>query len=391
MNNLIKSLLFGTVITVTVPVYAENSETLFQDTEKDALINVSLSSSSALEAEAMASSSADQCKESCKGSRSRIDMSEIVRMELEARIDYQRDWLAGHTVKNNTGFEGKYINVRIDGCIVPGLTYSWRHRFNKLTHDANFFDACDWLYLNYDIKDWSFQVGKEVVMIGGYEYDRAPIDLYSCSVFWNNIPCYDLGVSVGYGMGKNDRLYFQAVQSPFYTRENRDMYGYSLMWSGNHGWYKSLWSANLFEYAAGKYINYLALGNRFEMDKWALELDLMNRASSHQTFFFKDCSIMAELQYKPASRWNIFAKYTYDVNTSGTAADATVMDGTHLNMIGGGLEFFPLLKKKTSLRLHANCFYSWGRNANPGNVMQNKSTMLDFGVTWYMNLFRLSR
>lgn len=361
--------------------YAENAETPTDAAESDALIALSLNTPSAAEGGA-----GNHC-----GHHDRVDVSEIVRLGLEARVDYQRDWLDGHTQKSNTGFEGKYIDIRLDGCIVPGLTYSWRHRFNKMSKDANFFDATDWLYVNYDYRRWSFQAGKEVVMIGGWEYDRAPIDLYSCSVFWNNIPCYDLGVSVGYGISANDRLSVQAIQSPFFTPENRDMYGYSLFWQGNHGWYKSLWSANLFEYAEGKYINYLALGNRFEVERWTLDLDLMNRASSHQTFFFKDCSLMAELSFKPTKRWNIFAKYTYDVNKSGTGADITVMNGTELNMIGGGLEFYPLLKKKTSLRLHANCFYAWGHNANSANVMQNKSTMLDFGVTWYMNLFKLNR
>ncbi len=44
------------------------------------------------------------------------------------------------------------------------------------------------MYLNYEIGRWGVQGGKEVVAIGGFEYDRAPIDLYSCSVFWNNVP-----------------------------------------------------------------------------------------------------------------------------------------------------------------------------------------------------------
>ncbi len=38
------------------------------------------------------------------------------------------------------------------------------------------------------------------------------------------------------------------------------------------------------EYADGRYISYLALGNRFSFGKWALELDLMNRAAAHRHF-----------------------------------------------------------------------------------------------------------
>lgn len=326
------------------------------------------------------------------GDAPRVDASEIVNIGFDARIDYQHDWIDGNTVDDNSGFKAKYINLHLDGTIIPGLTYSWRQRFNRINKDENFFDSTDWLYLNYDIDRWSFNVGKQVVMIGGYEYDRAPINLYSCSVFWNNVPCYDLGVWIGYSITPNDKLKFQAIQSPFFSFEgnNRNMYGYNLFWEGNHGWYKSLWSANLLEYRPGKYINYLALGNRFEYDRFAIELDLMNRASSHQTFFFKDFSLMAELSYQPGSRWNVFAKYTYDVNKSGTGADLLVLNGTELNMIGAGVEFYPIKQKKTSLRLHANCFYAWGKNTSDYG-MRNKNTILDFGITWYMNILKVRR
>lgn len=41
----------------------------------------------------------------------------------------------------------------------------------------------------------------------------------------------------------------------------------------------------MMEYLPGRFINYISLGNKFTFDKVALELDVMNRASSHQTFF----------------------------------------------------------------------------------------------------------
>lgn len=316
---------------------------------------------------------------------------ELLKLDLGVRTDYQRDWQDGHNVKDNSGFMIQNVNLRLDGSIVEGLTYHWRQRFSKQIINGRFFDATDWLYLNYDIKRWSFSAGKEVVGIGGYEYDRAPIDLYSCSVFWNNIPCYELGVTVGYKVTPDDKLSFQVTQSPFYTSTNRDMYSYNLMWTSTHGFYQSLWSANMVEYSDGRFINYLALGNKFTFGEFGAEIDLMNRAASHQTFFFKDCSVMAEFSYRPTRRWNIFAKMTYDVNHSGTAADYTVADGTELTMVGAGVEYFPLLKDRTDLRLHANLFYSWGRNANSDNIMQNKTMILNVGVKWNMNLVNLKK
>lgn len=319
------------------------------------------------------------------------EKQEVLRIDVEARVDWQLDHVDGHTIGSNTGFEGKYLGFRIDGRIVEGLTYSWRQRLNKLHGDNSFFDATDWIYLNYAIDGWNFQAGKEVVAIGGWEYDRHPIDLYGCSVFWNNIPCYDLGVSVGYDVTKNDRLTLQAIQSPFFTKENRNIYGYNLMWSGSHGIFSALYSANLLEYAKGKYISYIALGNKFDVGRVSLELDLMNRAASGQTYFFKDCSVMAELAWRPTDRWRIHGKYTYDVNHADTGADLLVLPGTELSMAGAGLEFYPLKKQRTSLRLHANCYYSWGKNANSADLMQNKTVFVSAGVTWNMNILSLKR
>ncbi|MCM1355403.1 MAG: OprO/OprP family phosphate-selective porin [Staphylococcus sp.] len=321
-----------------------------------------------------------------------IERSEIARLEVEARLDYQLNRIDGNTVDSNSGFEGKYLVIRLDGNITDNLSYSWRQRLNKNHNDGSFFDATDWVWINYDIDSrWSVAGGKQVVAIGGWEYDRAPIDLYGCSVFWNNIPCYQIGASASLNLSATDKLTLQACQSPFFTSSNRNLYAYNLLWSGTHGCFSALWSANMIEYTSGRYISYISLGNRFSAGKVALELDFMNRASSHQQYFFKDCSVMGEISYRPALKWNVYAKMTYDVNHSGTNADYCVLDGTELTMAGGGLEFYPLSNHRSSLRLHANCFYSWGNNANTGNVMQDKTLLLDVGVKWDMNLFSIKR
>ncbi len=314
---------------------------------------------------------------------------ELLTLRLEARLDYLRNWQDGKTIKDNTGFEGKFINIRADGKITDKLSYSWRQRLNKQHKDGSFFDATDWIYIHYNIGKWAIAGGKQVVNIGGWEYDRAPIDLYECSVFWNNIPCYAIGASAGYRLSSSDLLTAQVCQSPFFTSENRNMYAYNLMWQGSHKWFHTLYSVNLIETTPGHYINYIALGNKFIYKKFALELDLMNRASAHQTFLFKDASVMGELSYAPCSKWNIYGKMTYDVNHTDNTTDFCVLPGTELTMAGGGFEFYPLAKKNHTLRIHANVFYSWGKNANPGNTMQDKSLIFDIGIKWNMNLLAI--
>lgn len=319
------------------------------------------------------------------------DESSILRLDVQARVDWQGLWYDGATSRENTGFEGKYLALRLDGTITRGLSYSWRQRLNKLHGDYNFFDAADWIYLNYNVDGWNFQAGKEIVAIGGYEYDLAPVDIFANSIFCSNIPCYDLGVSVGYDLGSNDRLTAQVTQSPFFTRDDRNMYAYNLMWNGRHGVYESIFSVNLLEYARGHYINYIALGNKFNLGKVQITADLTNRASSHQGFLFKDCTVTAEVVYSPAAAWRIHAKGSYDVNKSGTAADAVVVNGTEYKMAGALAEFYPLRRDRTSLRIHAGCFYGWGSNGNTADFWQDRSLFATVGLTWDMNVLNLRR
>ena len=141
------------------------------------------------------------------------------------------------------------------------------------------------------------------------------------------------------------------------------MYAYNLEWTGRHGSYEPMWSANLLEYAPGKFINYLSLGNRFHVsDNVQVELDFMNRAAS------------------PSEKFNIFAKASYEVNKSGTAADVAVMNGTELKRISGGVEFFPL--KDKNVRIHGNYGYAFGKNGNPNGTVHDKESNVNIGVTW---------
>lgn len=317
--------------------------------------------------------------------------SELFRLDVNARVDWQYHRPYDHIDNSETGFEGKYLMFRMDGKIIDGLTYSWRQRLNKIGRDRTAFDCTDWIYLNYATGKWNFQAGKEIVAIGGWEYDRAPFDLYGCSVFWQNINCYELGVSAGYSITERDHLTAQITQSPSYTDSNRNMYAYNLMWNGSHGIYSAIWSANMIEAYKGRFVNYLALGNKLQYSGWELELDLMNRASSGQTFFFKDFSTMAELAWNPANAWRVHAKMTYDVNKTRHNNDVTVLPGTELTMAGGGVEYYPLKKDRTSLRLHAALYYSWGKNSNTSDLMQSRTLFASLGVTWNMNLLKINR
>lgn len=308
---------------------------------------------------------------------------ELLKLRLDTRVDYQREYVGGEAVHENSGFKGKYFMLAADGVIDSHFSYSYRQRLNKAHSYQSFFDATDWARVIYSPDaHWAVSAGKEVVAIGGYEYDRNPVNIYAASEFWNNIACYQLGVSVAYISGGGaDRFVAQYCQSPFKAFAP-DMYSYNLQWQGSHGCLGTIYSVNLLEYMPGKYISYMALGHKLTFGRLALEADFMNRAAAGHVFLFRDCSVMAELSYRPTDNVNVFGKVTYDVNATQSDADRCVTAGTELTSVGGGVEYRP----HKTVRLHAVYSHSFGTNANPEGAVSPRRDWMSVGVTWNVNL-----
>ena len=316
-----------------------------------------------------------------------------LNLQAETRIDYSGEFLKSDASNGKAGFNGRYLNVILSGTIGDKFSYAYRQRLNKAHADQSFFDATDWIYLTYaPSSNWQLSAGKQVVAIGGYEYDRAPIDLYFCSEFWNNIACYQFGVSAAYATNSgNDKILFQVCQSPF--RANADnMYAYNLMWMGSHKWYQSIWSVNLVEHRHKEHIAYVALGNQFSFGGFRLQLDYMLRASSGDALF-KDYSIMGEAAYNIADKVNLFGRVTYDINSTMDELpnDYCVMPNTELTRLGAGLEFYPLPKNNRSIRLHAVYSYTLGHNGNPNGVLQDGHSMFSVGLKWKIDIVSIAK
>lgn len=320
--------------------------------------------------------------------------NELLNLRIEARGDYQHETIDGDKIHNNSGFKGKFLNIRMDGNISEEFSYSYRQRLNKPNKDASFFDATDWIYLTYTKKNWSVSAGKLVVGLGGYEYDRAPIDIYYASEYWNNIPCYQLGASVAFTTNnKNDKFVAQICESPFRKNagniDNKEMLAYNVMWYGSHDWFNTIYSVNMIEYLPEKFINYIVLGHKLNVGDFSMELDIMNRAVSGHAFLGKDMSVMGELMWSPINCLNIFTHISYDVNNTNKQGDYCVLPGTEITRAGLGVEFFPI-KNSKDVRLHLNGCYTWGSN-NPLGALSDKQTIIDAGVTWKMDLLSFKR
>lgn len=311
--------------------------------------------------------------------------------QLEVRADWQRDQIGSEKNAPNSGFKGQYINLILKGNLSDKVSYAYRQRFSKAFSSNGMFDATDWMYVTYNPNDsWAFAGGKQTVAIGGYEWDYAPIDIYQYSEYCNNILCYQFGVSASYALSENNQLTAQICQSPFRLYAP-DMYGFNLRWNGSHGRYQNIWSVNMFEYQPGKYINYIALGNRLNFNGGHFLFDFTNRYSGgYDTDFFDDFTITSELHVQPSKEVNIFAKYGYDVNEA-NGGDYLVFAGTEQHHAGVGVEYFPI-HGKNSLRLHANVFHTWGKNTNPdGGVLQDKQTTFNVGMTLRADLLNIKK
>lgn len=318
---------------------------------------------------------------------------------VETRLGWEQERNDGALNKGDTGFKGQYINLLLRGEILKNLFFNYRQRLNKPS-DKTFWDGTDYLYIIWKTakNKLHLSAGKQIVMIGGVEYDVAPINLYYCSEFWNQIACYQLGLSAVYELNSKDRIYFQVCNSPFRQWAGNNTYGINLYWNRidtywitrgykNVGW-TPYWSINVMQLGNGHWMNYISLGNKFSFnDKVFLSVDYINRASSHQAFF-SDISLVGKLDYTPTEQFNIFLKYTYDQNKSGTDADKLVTDGTQLHMVSAGFEMWPIRSShsRNTLRLFAVAGYNWGTNTNANGVKQDKQLMIQAGVYLHLNV-----
>ena len=323
----------------------------------------------------------------------------INKLRLEVRTDF--DYLTEND-SSFSGFSGRYLNFVISGDITKDFFYAYRQRLNKVQSDNNFFDATDYLYIGWRInKNFSLTVGKEVIAMGGIEYDLAPIDVYFHSLFWSNFNCYRFGTNFIYTSNDEKNIItFQLTNSPFISKLYDKLYNYSLHWRGNFKHFGPVCSVNMYEYKEGTFLNVIALGTTYQFGPIVGYLDFTNRANGDQKeFFFKDMTYIARLGCNFfGEKLHVFVKAGRDVNeakefniTENQLFDLCVLPGSDVQFYGGGFEFFPL-KGRDDIRIHA--FFAVNDTSkctelNNGlltlTTKNGTSYQANFGITWKLN------
>lgn len=277
-----------------------------------------------------------------------------------------------------SSFRAEYVNVILDGNIGPNISFYWRQRFSKPLYNQDIpLNATDHLWLRWDMSQhWAIQVGKIPIVVGGYEFDDAPIDLYYWSVFANNMPdVYALGGNFICKINPQQTLQLQVTQSPLgfgYT----NLFHTALIWYGQIApWWNTIWSVNWLDDPAHSGYLVAGLGNRLEFGNLGLELDAMYRTGAARQALAADYSAILKIEYKfPVV--TVFAKGSYDYNKDFEADFVPV--GTNAFILGGGVEVFPL--KNNDIRLHAVGW--WNSDV--------KTTNMAFGLTYRLRVVKKS-
>lgn len=300
----------------------------------------------------------------------------IPDVSLDARYGY------GHDFAESTGrFGGNGLFLDINGQICKNLYYSLNHRLASFEgEDGLGFDNTNWLTLTYENDYFYVTAGKEDVKVGSFEYDAYDLDSYRemNSMFWNNSNgVWQWGISGGWYPAEGQTILAQVCNSPFSGIETFNLFAYALGWRGEWDCYESYWTVNMWEYADGKFVKALNMGNRFYFGDFTFDLDYTNRCVDMKEAFTSDFTLM----FSPSYEWDwgrAFAK----VGWERVSDDVMGYDFTGDNIFyGAGAEFFPI-KNYKDIRFHA----IWGANSH-----LTGGHAINIGLTWKFNLTKAAK
>ncbi|MBR5603174.1 MAG: hypothetical protein IKW51_03055 [Bacteroidales bacterium] len=321
----------------------------------------------------------------------------IDKLSIEGRADF--DYF-NENKSSTSGIDGKYFNFEMKGSFLQDFSYRVRQRIDMYKGSSK----TDFMILSYHAnKNWSLTAGKMPLAVGGWEYDLAPIDVYYASYFWNTFDCYDVGGQVEFHTNDgNHDIIFQVTNSTFTKEKFQNMYAYNLIWYGRMGCFTTSYSINMMEQRKGQFINYIALGNMFDLGRFDFYVDFMNRGFFNQSdFFLGDFSVIGEAKYAFTDKFTGIVKGGYDRNKHSYVEykdghpqyipfDYTVTPGVEYSFAGLGFESYPY-KGNQNVRLHGffalnklGSLYDFaGLDLAP--VESKLTYQFNLGVTWRIN------
>jgi hypothetical protein len=324
----------------------------------------------------------------------------IPSISLDSRFGYN------HTIGGDAagiGGDGLYLNI--DGKISKHFSYSLCQKFfAAIGEDQSVFENTDWMTLSYNVGGFTLSAGKDVLMLGSFEYDAYDIDSYfdMNSMFYNSFSSYQWGAKAMWtNKSESTSFAFQVTTSPFaYAPREENLYSYNLGWYGAWDCYESIWSVNLMEYTPGKFTKVVALGNMFYVGDLSLGLDCIVRGAKFSSLGKDEVTLSFMPSYEIGGKVRLFGKAGWERSSADLPYD---LWGEYLSsddmmaandecmstlpaflpanqcywFYGAGVEYFPI-KDSRDVRLHA----IWASNSYTARHTIN------VGVTWKFDVTR---
>lgn len=316
----------------------------------------------------------------------------VINLDLYMRASVNARFNSGVSGTNETSFRFDHLMFGLHGNITDRLSYKYLQRFTKGTHifqTDNLPATIDYAYLKYQLnRQFSTTAGRQVLFVGGFEYNQSPIDLYECSLISDHTTCYLTGVNLVCAPSENQEIGVQVVNNR--TGSLEESFGripagverpfapfyYSVAWNSSYAdsKLKLRYAASAGELVKGKWLFMVSGGQMLDLGKFNVYLDVLyNRSSIDHLGVVRKMAtledgtswdgmarsveyltLVTEANYRFLPKWNIHLKGFYD-RASVYEDNGLFEKGNYLSSFGylGGVEYFPLENDNLYLFLNA--------------------------------------
>ena len=266
----------------------------------------------------------------------------------------------------------------LDGAFSSNLSYSVAtHLLSSCPGDlysgtlySNTTNWLDWAYLTYDFGQFQFELGKDCIALGTFEFMENDFDCYYelQSPFWSMLPCYQWGAMLYWTPSDVFELTASMNTSPYGEKPFASgLYSYNLRGAVTTDVYEGLYGAGMHQVDKGDYIGLLTMGHRFNLgDNWQVTWDSYCSLADFNAY-----STMLSLCYSPSDAWRFIGLSGFD-NYDLDAEDLfAITDGGnwHAGLLAN---WYPI----ESLRVHALAAYD----------SFSESPLFNLGLTWQITL-----
>ena len=288
-----------------------------------------------------------------------VEFSIIPRLDLST-VPHNRDW--DFTLGNSS------LYTLFEGNITENLSFSVANHWMSFYDTKPFFDDTkalydhtfwhsdtnnwlDWAYLEYTTGPWTFTLGKNTMLTGGYEYDEYDWNVHPvlASSIWNNFQCYQWGGRVGYTFLDDQTLSWDVTSSPYGEHPfSSGLFATSVSWRGQIGFWQPLWSFSAIQRDDKEIEPLLYFGNRFDLEPFSVDLDMSNRVGDEIFVLTKGVATHLRATWSPEDSFSVMGKVGYE--------NFSQLDVDNWNL-GVAFHWFPL-KDSQDLRVHATFAYN---------------------------------